>query len=83
MQSLVAYYPTLEHEYASFLFSIDDLRHPLLQDLPFCERAEQHADFDFSHDQFLEHRVVWIERELLLNSVFVLSDSQRKVFAVV
>ncbi|KAI0916960.1 hypothetical protein AcW2_007217 [Taiwanofungus camphoratus] len=61
MESIVTPRVTLEHEYASLVFSIDGLRHRFLHDIP-CEKQEGSADFQLSRKDFLEARLSILER---------------------
>ncbi|PIL22731.1 hypothetical protein GSI_15424 [Ganoderma sinense ZZ0214-1] len=51
---------TLEHDYASLLFSIDRLYHPLLVKLPIDAPAED-GDFHLTRQEFIEKRVAILE----------------------
>lgn len=64
MQALAAAKVTIEHEYMSLLFSIDGLRHPLLEDMP-CMREEEAADFKMSQKDFLDKRLSFVQSELV------------------
>lgn len=67
MESIVTPRVTLEHEYASLVFSIDGLRHRFLHDIP-CEKQEGSADFQLSRKDFLEARLSILESEYYLMS---------------
>ncbi len=55
---------TIEHDYASLLFSIDDLRHPLLRDLPIDDPdPEGDGDYHLKKSDFHEKRLAMIEGE--------------------
>ena len=58
---------TIEHEYASLLFSIDCLRHPLFLDLPIDPPGEDN-DYHLSKHQFIERRLAILDSECLLSS---------------
>ncbi|KAI0712388.1 methyl methanesulfonate-sensitivity protein 22 [Earliella scabrosa] len=54
---------TIEHEYASLLFSIDCLRHPLFLDLPIDPPGEDN-DYHLSKHQFIENRLAILDTML-------------------
>ena len=51
---------TLEHDYASLLFSIDRLYHPLLDQLPINPPAAD-GDFHLTRQEFIEKRPAILE----------------------
>ena len=58
---------TLEHDYASLLFSIDRLRHPLLSNLPIDPPAAD-GDYHLTKQAFVEKRPAMLESECCQNS---------------
>lgn len=51
---------TLEHDYASLLFSIDRLYHPLLDQLPINPPGED-GDFHLTRQEFIDKRLEILE----------------------
>ncbi|KAI0819256.1 Mus7/MMS22 family-domain-containing protein [Trametes gibbosa] len=51
---------TLEHDYASLLFSVDKLRHPLLHDLPVGNPGED-GDYHLTRREFSEKQLPFLE----------------------
>jgi hypothetical protein len=66
-ESLVSSKITIEHEYASLLFSIDGLRHPLLRGLP-CHLGPNDVDLDMTKQTFLNLRLQIFESDFYLFS---------------
>ncbi|KAH9851730.1 Mus7/MMS22 family-domain-containing protein [Lenzites betulinus] len=54
---------TLEHDYASLLFSVDRLHHPLLHDLPVGDPHED-GDYHLTRHEFSEKRLPFVEKIL-------------------
>ena len=61
----VSFKPTIEHEYASILFTLDKLRHPLFQNVPF-EPVGPRARFEISEVEYREKRVRLYEGKLIM-----------------
>ncbi|KAI0373643.1 hypothetical protein BV20DRAFT_1111197 [Pilatotrama ljubarskyi] len=59
--SLAAHPVTLEHDYASLLFSIDRLHHPLFHDLPIDAPGDD-GDYHLTKHAFIEKRLTLLER---------------------
>lgn len=60
MESLASARPTIEHQYASLLFSIDGLTHQFLQGIE-AGVIDEAGDFSLSKEAFVEYRMSWIE----------------------
>lgn len=56
----VSFKPTIEHEYASVVFTLDRLRHPLFQGVPF-EPVGPQIRFEISEAEYREKRVQLFE----------------------
>ncbi|KAI0357556.1 hypothetical protein OH77DRAFT_1510566 [Trametes cingulata] len=59
--SIAAHPVTLEHEYASLLFSIDRLHHPLFHNLPIDDPGDD-GDYHLTKHTFMEKRLALLEQ---------------------
>ncbi|KAL1950542.1 hypothetical protein VTO73DRAFT_5666 [Trametes versicolor] len=62
-ECLAARLVTLEHDYASLLFSVDKLHHPLLHELPVGDPGVD-GDYHFTKHEFAEKRLAFLGRML-------------------
>ena len=60
MQSLATSKLTLEHKYASLLFSIDGLCHQFLRNV-FPGEVNNSGDYSLSEQEFAEYRISWLD----------------------
>jgi hypothetical protein len=62
LESLVTRTITMEHEYASLLFSVDGLRHPLLRNIDFPKGAN--GDYIITYHSFSQTRIQILSSQL-------------------
>lgn len=61
----VSFKPTIEHEYASVVFTLDKLRHPLFQGVPF-ELVGPQIRFEIGEAEYREKRVQLLEGKSIM-----------------